>query len=76
MASFKLVLAFDMHVGHNYGQHFFMNIDSGYSVGRSASFWLSGERAASTLIKVAGYYLRREIMPIYSLNMHAPDQTI
>jgi hypothetical protein len=27
-ASFQLVRAFDFHIGHHYGQHFLMNIDS------------------------------------------------
>jgi hypothetical protein len=37
MAPFKLLLAFDVHIGHNYGQHLFMNIHSGYSVGHNVS---------------------------------------
>ena len=37
MTSFKLVFAFDVHIGHNYGQHLFMNIDSSYSVRQNGS---------------------------------------
>src|SRR4051795_10738676 len=56
MASFKLVLAFNVHIGHNYGQHSFMNVDSGYSVGHNIPPGVSGERATSTSTKVAGYH--------------------
>src|ERR1700758_216032 len=37
-SSLKLVLTVDFHVGHNHGQHLFMNVDSRYSVGHSSSW--------------------------------------
>jgi hypothetical protein len=50
----KLVLAFDFDVGDNYSQHLFMDINSRYPIGHSSP-WPSGERAAVTLTRVAGY---------------------
>ena len=47
MASFKLVRAFDRHIGHHYGQHLFVNIDSRYPVRHNFPPGGSGERATS-----------------------------
>jgi hypothetical protein len=51
----KLVLTVNFHVGHNYSQHPFMNIDSRYFVGHHFLLAGSGERAAITLTRVTGY---------------------
>src|SRR4029077_8602914 len=51
----KLVFAFDFNVGHNYGQHLLVNIDSRYPVRHRLLLAGSGERAAITLTRVAGY---------------------
>src|SRR2546427_12404018 len=55
LAPLKPVLAFHFHVRHNYGQHLFMNIDSRYPVRHCLPPGGSGERAAVTLTRVAGY---------------------
>jgi hypothetical protein len=46
-SSLKLVLTFDFYVRHNYGQHFFMNINSRYPVSHELPPGGSGERAES-----------------------------
>src|SRR6267378_1007443 len=51
----KLVLADNFHVRHNHCQYLFMNIDSRYSVGHHFLLAGSGERAADTLTRLAGY---------------------
>src|SRR5229473_856428 len=51
----KLVFAFDFNVGHNYSQHLLVDINSRYLVGHSFLLAGSGERAAITLTRVAGY---------------------
>src|ERR1700745_963356 len=51
----KLVFAFDFNVGHNYSQHLLVNIDSRYPVRHRLLLAGSGERAAITLTRVAGY---------------------
>jgi hypothetical protein len=74
----KLVLTVDLNVRHNYGQHLFMNIDSRYPVSHNVPLARSGERAAVTLSRVAGYRrsLRvRQRRPIIRSITHAPDQT-
>src|SRR5580700_3899024 len=53
--SLKLVFAFDFNVGHNYSQHLLVNIDSRYPVRHRLLLAGSGERAAITLTRVAGY---------------------
>src|SRR6266436_1405900 len=52
---FKLVLAFDLHVSYDHGQHLFMNVDSRYPVRHNFPPGGSGERAASSLSRVTGY---------------------
>jgi hypothetical protein len=42
--AFKLELAFDFHVGHNHGQHLFMNVD--FPLSYTASFPPGRERRA------------------------------
>jgi hypothetical protein len=51
----KLVFAFDFNVGHNYSQHLLVDIDSRYPVRHRLLLAGSGERAAITLTRVAGY---------------------
>src|SRR6266550_6702681 len=51
----KPVLTVNFHVGRNYGQHLFMNIDSRYSIRHAFLLAGSGERAALTLTRVTGY---------------------
>src|SRR5204863_4345964 len=51
----KLVFAFDFNVGHNYSQHLLVDIDSRYPVRHKLLLAGSGERAAITLTRVAGY---------------------
>ena len=34
----KVVLSFDLHIGHNYSQHLLMNIDSRYLIGHISSW--------------------------------------
>src|SRR5258708_36065396 len=51
----ELVLAFDFYVGHDYCQHLFVNIDSRYPIRHKLLLAGSGERAAVTLTRVAGY---------------------
>src|SRR2546423_1323077 len=53
--SLKLVFAFDFNVGHNYSQHLLVDIDSRYPVRHRLLLAGSGERAAITLTRVAGY---------------------
>src|SRR6266853_3163854 len=74
----KLVFAFDFDISHHYSQHLFMDIDSRYSVGHHFLLAGSGERAADTLTRLAGY--RRsprgeQRRPIIRSITHAPDQT-
>src|SRR5258708_38702212 len=78
LAPLKLVLALDFHVGHNYGQHLFMNIDSRYSVGHHFLLARSGARAAVTSTTVAGYrrsHRGTHRRPIIRSITHAPEQT-
>src|SRR5208337_3273493 len=75
----KPELTVNFHVRHNYGQHLFMNINSRYPVRHKLLLAGSGERAAVTLTRVAGY--RRsprgeQRRPIIRSITHAPDQTI
>src|ERR1700730_7962687 len=51
----KPELNVNFHVRHNYGQHLFMNINSRYPVRHKLLLAGSGERAADTLTRVAGY---------------------
>jgi hypothetical protein len=51
----KLVLFFDFNVGHHYGQHLLMGIDSRYLVRHKFLLAGSGEHAAVTLTRVTGY---------------------
>src|ERR1700678_2234054 len=65
-------------VGHNYSQHLLVDINSRYLVGHSFLLAGSGERAAITLTRVAGYRCSprgRQRRPIIRSNTHAPDQT-
>ena len=63
----KLLLTVDFNVRHNYSQHLFMNIDSRYSIRHAFLLAGSGERAALTLTRVAGYRrsTRGTTTPIY-----------
>src|SRR6266850_3964170 len=75
----KLVLTVDFNVRDNHGQHLFMNIDSRYSVRHHFLLAGSGERAAVTLSRVAGYRRSprgRQRRPIIRSITHAPDQTV
>jgi len=51
----KLLFAFDFNVGHNYSQHLLVDIDSRYPVRHRLLLAGSGERAAITSTRVAGY---------------------
>src|SRR3974390_1101065 len=51
----KLIFAFDLNLGHNYSQHLLVDIDSRYPVRHRLLLAGSGERAAITLTRVAGY---------------------
>src|SRR5215470_10155512 len=51
----KLVFAFDLNVAHNYSQHLLVDIDCRYPVRHRLLLAGSGERAAITLTRVAGY---------------------
>src|SRR6266480_1521828 len=51
----KPELTVNFHVRHNYSQHLFMNINSRYPVRHKLLLAGSGERAAVTLTRVAGY---------------------
>jgi hypothetical protein len=51
----KLVFAFDFNVGHNHSQHLLVDIDSRYPVRHRLLLAGSGERAAITLTRVAGF---------------------
>src|SRR5207249_11266885 len=76
--SLKLVFAFDFNVGHNYSQHLLVDIDSRYPVRHRLLLAGSGERAATTLTRVAGYRWfpnGKQRRPIIRSNTHAPDQT-
>ena len=69
--SLKPEFIVNFYVRHNYGQHLFMNINSRYPVRHKLLLAGSGERAAVTLSRVAGY--RRSLQgktttPNYSLN--------
>jgi hypothetical protein len=73
------VLTVDFNVRHNHGQHLFMNIDSRYPVSHNVLLARSGERAAVTLSRVAGYRRSprgRQRRPIIRSITHAPDQTV
>jgi len=78
----KPELTVNFHIRHNYCQHLFMNIDSidsRYPVRHKLLLAGSGERAAVTLTRVAGYRRSprgRQRRPIIRSNSHAPDQTI
>ena len=75
---FKLVFTFDFDVSHHYSQDLFMNIDSRYPVRHKFLLAGSGERAAVTLTRLAGYRRSprgRQRRPIIRSNTHAPDQT-
>src|SRR6266567_4078818 len=77
--SLKLVFAFDFNVGHNYSQHLLVDIDSRYPVRHKLLLAGSGERAAVTLTRVAGYrrsHRGRQRRPIIRSITHAPDQTV
>src|SRR5215472_3818619 len=66
----KLVLAIDFDVRHNHSQHLFVDINPRYPIGHSSSWpGASGERAALTLSRVAGYRRSRKgtTTPNYSL---------
>src|SRR5216683_7634800 len=47
LAPLKLVLAFAFDVGHNHGQHLFVNVNSRYSVSHNLPPGGSGKRAAT-----------------------------
>src|SRR5207244_6105559 len=75
----KPELTVNFHIRHNYGQHLFMNINSRYPVGHKLLLAGSGERAAVTLTRVAGYrrsHRGKQRRPIIRSNTHAPDQTV
>src|SRR5260370_29105791 len=55
LAPLKLVLAFAFDVGHNHGQHPFMNVNSRYSVSHQLPPGGGGKRAQLTSTRVAGY---------------------
>src|SRR5213078_3092896 len=52
---FKLVLTIDFDVRHDHSQYLLVDIDSRYPVGHKLLLAGSGERAAVTLTRVAGY---------------------
>src|SRR6266853_2279938 len=55
LAALKLVLAFAFDVGHNHGQHLFVNVNSRYSVSHTLPPGRSEKRAQLTSTRVAGY---------------------
>src|SRR5258708_23833788 len=69
----ELVLAFDFDVGHDYCQHLFVNIDSRYPIRHKLLLAGSGERAAVTLTRVAGYRRRSEE---HTSELQSPDHLV
>src|SRR6266704_2158852 len=78
LVSLKLVLAFAFDVGHNHGQHLFMNVNSRYSVSDDLPPAGSGERAATYINQGRGLTplpQGERRCPIIRSITHAPDQT-
>src|SRR5437773_7131261 len=71
LAPLKLVLSLAFDVGHDHGQHLFVNVNSSYSVSHYASSWR--ERKACRNLHQPGSRAmaapqREETTPNYSLN--------
>src|SRR6266704_34474 len=71
LVSLKLVLAFAFDVGHNHGQHLFMNVNSRYSVSHELPPAGSGEPCRNLHqpgSRANAAPTGEETMPNYSLN--------
>src|SRR5712691_3818216 len=71
LAPLKLVLAFAFDVGHNHGQHLFVNVNSRYSVSHTLPPGGSEKRAATYINQgrvLSPLSPREETTPNYSLN--------
>src|SRR6266699_5695774 len=78
LAPLKLVLALAFDVGHNHGQHLFVNVNSRYSVSHTLPPGGSGKRAATYINQGRGLSplpKGKKRCPIIRSITHAPDQT-